>query len=78
MQYCTSVGISFKKDILTKIDSERGLIPRSIFLSKILEQTYAKNDVSVMKNAIPQILPKVEAPRESVIPTSKGDLDLRG
>jgi predicted CopG family antitoxin len=29
-------------------------------------------------NTIPQILPKVEAPRESVIPTSKGDWDPHG
>ena len=78
VQRYKTVGISFKNDILTKIDSERGLIPRSVFLSKILEQTYTNSDVSVMKNAIPQILPKVEAPRESVIPTSKGDLDPHG
>jgi hypothetical protein len=50
MQNCTTVGISFKKDILTKIDTDRGLIPRSIFLRKILEQTYSK--VEVNENAI--------------------------
>lgn len=72
MQNCTTVGISFTNDILMKIDSARGLIPRSIYLRKILEQTYPGNEVN--ENAIPQILPKVEAPRESVIPASKGKL----
>ena len=50
MQNYTTCGISFSKDILSKIDTERGLIPRSIFLRKILEQTYADNKVN--ENAI--------------------------
>jgi hypothetical protein len=53
-----------------KIDSARGLIPRSIFLRKILEQAYTGNEVN--ENAISQILPKVRPPRESVIPVTKG------
>jgi hypothetical protein len=69
MQNYTTCGISFSKDILTKMDAERGLIPRSIFLRKILEQTYSDNEVN--ENAISQILPKVEPPRESVIPSTK-------
>jgi hypothetical protein len=36
MQNKKSVGISFDKDILTRIDEERGEISRSKYLTKIL------------------------------------------
>lgn len=45
--------LAVTNDILTKIDSERGLIPRSLYLRKILEQTYPGNktiDREVNKN----------------------------
>jgi hypothetical protein len=39
-QKCNTVGISFTNDILSKIDADRGLIPRSVFLREILKKTY--------------------------------------
>jgi hypothetical protein len=37
MQKIISVGISFPKNILAKIDSERGDVPRSRYLLRVLE-----------------------------------------
>jgi metal-responsive CopG/Arc/MetJ family transcriptional regulator len=37
MQRIISVGISFPKNVLTKIDSERGDVPRSRYLLRVLE-----------------------------------------
>lgn len=46
MQKYKTAGISFSNDILKRIDTERGLIPSSIFLRKILEQTYTDIEVN--------------------------------
>lgn len=40
MQKYKSTGISLRKEILSKMDSERGDISRSRFLQKILENYY--------------------------------------
>jgi hypothetical protein len=40
MQSSIAVGISLPKDIVSKIDSERGDISRSRYLLKILERNY--------------------------------------
>ena len=40
MQDCIATGISFKKDLISKIDSERGDVPRSKFIQRILERYY--------------------------------------
>ena len=40
----TSVGVSLSRDILQRIDAERGDIPRSPFLERLLEQAYAQKD----------------------------------
>lgn len=34
------IGISFTKELLEKIDKERGDIPRSRFIQRILEKKY--------------------------------------
>jgi hypothetical protein len=41
MQSSIAVGISLPKDIISKIDAERGDIPRSRYLLRILENSYA-------------------------------------
>lgn len=40
MQENIPTGISFKKDLISKIDSERGDIPRSKYIQRILERYY--------------------------------------
>ena len=40
MQKCTTVGISLLSDTLARIDSERGLISRSVYLREILKEIY--------------------------------------
>jgi hypothetical protein len=40
MQDYIATGISFKKGLIFKIDSERGDIPRSKFIQRILERYY--------------------------------------
>jgi metal-responsive CopG/Arc/MetJ family transcriptional regulator len=39
----THTGISLNSKILAELDEERGLIPRSRFLQKILEERYHSN-----------------------------------
>lgn len=39
-------GISFEKNLLKKIDIQRGLIPRSAYISKIIDN-YIKNQRKV-------------------------------
>ena len=39
----TSTGISFPVDILRMLDDERGDIPRSRFLIRMIEEKYRKN-----------------------------------
>jgi hypothetical protein len=43
MQSTIAVGISLPKEIITKIDSERGDIPRSRYLLRLLEKMYKSN-----------------------------------
>ena len=66
MQNYTTAGISFRNDILRKIDSERGLISRSVYLHKILEQTYADNNEVTRRDRIGQ----VEGPGKTPQPVS--------
>jgi hypothetical protein len=40
MQTSIAVGISLPKKIVTKIDHDRGDIPRSRYVLRILEETY--------------------------------------
>lgn len=40
MQDCIAVGISLPRNIISKIDSDRGDISRSKYLLRILEKTY--------------------------------------
>jgi metal-responsive CopG/Arc/MetJ family transcriptional regulator len=35
-----AIGISFTKELIAKIDKERGDIPRSRFIQRILEKKY--------------------------------------
>lgn len=45
------IGISFDKDTLEKIDSERGDVPRSIYILKVLEKAnVTKNIEEITKN----------------------------
>jgi metal-responsive CopG/Arc/MetJ family transcriptional regulator len=39
-----SVGISFPKELLEKIDKERQDIPRSKYVMRIIERLYVKNE----------------------------------
>ena len=43
MQNSISVGISFPKKIMEKIDEERGDISRSKYLLKIIEKVFLEN-----------------------------------
>jgi hypothetical protein len=48
-----SVGISFDKDILEKIDKERGDIPRSKYIIKFLKREYTtKNTGKISRNKL--------------------------
>ena len=40
MLRCKSTGLSLPEELLRKIDSERGDIPRSRFLLRIIERAY--------------------------------------
>lgn len=40
MQECIATGISFQKGLIFKIDSERGDVPRSKYIQRILERYY--------------------------------------
>ena len=45
------IGISFDKDILEKIDSERGDVPRSIYIIKVLKKAHSTNNIEkIMRN----------------------------
>lgn len=44
MKTANSVGVSLPQDLLAKIDAERGDIPRSKFLQRLLEQAYAQKE----------------------------------
>ena len=78
VQNYTTAGISFRNDILRKIDSERGLISRSVYLRKILEQTYTDNEVTGIN--------QVEGPSKDTstcstllnLPATQGSEDLHG
>ena len=44
MQKSTSVGISFPKKVIEKIDEERGDVSRSKYLLRIIERLCLEND----------------------------------
>jgi hypothetical protein len=50
MQYTIAVGISFPKKIMAKIDSERGDVPRSRFLLRLLEDRYTNTHIQIENN----------------------------
>ena len=43
MQRYIAIGISFPREIIIKIDTERGDIPRSRYLLRMIENTYKEN-----------------------------------
>jgi metal-responsive CopG/Arc/MetJ family transcriptional regulator len=53
MQVSQSVGISLPEEMLSKIDRERGDIPRSRYLLRILERAYSPENKQQM-----EIVPK--------------------
>lgn len=58
MQNCISIGISMPKEILSKIDLERGDIPRSKYVIRLLEVKYVDagtiNDKKLRKQDSPK------------------------
>jgi hypothetical protein len=44
MQLCSSVGISIPKNMLSRIDQERGDVSRSRYVLRILEKVYLSTD----------------------------------
>jgi len=46
MQKFVSAGLSLPKELMKKIDLERGDIPRSRYLLRLLERIYAVNETS--------------------------------
>lgn len=65
MQDYISTGISFRKEIIYKIDAERGDVPRSKYLGRILERYYyliqepqknKKNDTLDLSDSLAAIL----------------------
>ena len=51
MRKCTARGISLPIEIMKKIDSERGDIPRSKYILRILEKKYGEkklNEISML------------------------------
>jgi hypothetical protein len=47
MLRCKSTGLSLPAELLRKIDSERGDIPRSRFLLRIIERAYKDTSTQV-------------------------------
>lgn len=45
MQQAIPVGVSLTRDILSKIDVERGDVSRSCYLRRLVEKAYAKKNV---------------------------------
>lgn len=50
MQNTIGVGVSMSKNILSKIDAERGDVPRSRFLLRLLEKVYANTSIETENN----------------------------
>jgi len=50
MQDNIATGISFKKGLISKIDYDRGDIPRSKFIQRILERYYSVQEPQKEKN----------------------------
>jgi hypothetical protein len=44
MQKCKSTGLSLPTELMLKIDRERGDIPRSRFLLRLVEQAYKEKE----------------------------------
>ncbi|HEY7569778.1 MAG TPA: hypothetical protein VH796_00290 [Nitrososphaeraceae archaeon] len=49
MQSNLALGISLPRQIIKQIDSDRGDVPRSRYLSRILEKQYALKGIEVKK-----------------------------
>jgi hypothetical protein len=45
MQKCKSTGLSLPRELMLKIDRDRGDIPRSRFLLRIIEEAYVKRQL---------------------------------
>jgi hypothetical protein len=45
MQRFVPIGISLPREVLIKIDSERGDIPRSKFVMRMLEKEYVRHEL---------------------------------
>jgi hypothetical protein len=41
MKKCTSTGLSLPTDLMERIDADRGDVPRSRFLLRLLERAYS-------------------------------------
>jgi hypothetical protein len=50
MQNTIGVGVSMPKNIVSKIDAERGDVPRSRFLLRLLEKVYANTPIETENN----------------------------
>ncbi|MGB0025919.1 MAG: hypothetical protein WBP64_03700 [Nitrososphaeraceae archaeon] len=55
MHNCMAIGISLPKEIMKKIDTDRGDVPRSRFVLRILEKQYTfetKEDTGLLDRRI--------------------------
>jgi metal-responsive CopG/Arc/MetJ family transcriptional regulator len=68
-----SVGISFPKELLEKIDKERQDIRRSKYVMRIIDRLYVKNEARRKKSVIHSIL-EVQSPRSTEL--HKGEIDM--
>jgi hypothetical protein len=50
MQNTIGVGVSMPKNIVSKIDAERGDVPRSRYLLRLLEKVYANTPIDTENN----------------------------
>ena len=47
---CKMLGISLPTEVLLRIDKDRGLIPRSRYLLKLIEIAYNTNEIKSQSN----------------------------
>ena len=57
MRHSIPIGISLPKEMMSRIDTERGDISRSRFLLRLIEYTYA---IESWQKVSPRVLPKSE------------------
>ena len=62
MQKSIAVGISFPKRIMTRIDVERGDIPRSKYILRIIQKNYAFLEDLNKNKRLQQIASRVGSP----------------